>query len=64
MGYALDTTGTSRGYGGGHYVAVIGYSDSGRTVKIADPANGNGDGTYWVSTINMANWMATRGYSS
>jgi hypothetical protein len=64
MGYALDTTGTSRGYGGGHYVAVVGYSDNGRTVKIADPANVNGDGTYWMSTINMANWMATRGYSS
>jgi hypothetical protein len=32
-------------------------------VKIADPANPNGDGTYWVTTINMAGWIATHGYS-
>jgi hypothetical protein len=63
VGSSTDTTGNWHGYGGGHYVAIVGYSDNGRTVKIADPANPNGDGTYWVTTINMAQWMVNRGYS-
>jgi hypothetical protein len=58
-----DTNGGSHTYDGGHYVAVVGYQDNGRVVKIADPANSNGDGTYWVTTINLANWIATHGYS-
>jgi hypothetical protein len=33
-------------------------------VKIADPADPQGDGSYWVSTTTMANWIATRGYSA
>jgi hypothetical protein len=32
-------------------------------VKVADNANPNGDGTYWVTTINVATWIATHGYS-
>jgi hypothetical protein len=63
VGSVTDTAGGSHGYGGGHYVSIVGYKDDGRTVKIADPANQNGDRTYWVTTINMARWMATRGYS-
>jgi hypothetical protein len=62
-GTATDTDGVSHSYEGGHYLAVVGYRDDGRAVKIADPANPN-DSSYWVSTIDMANWMATRGYSS
>jgi hypothetical protein len=58
-----DTAGAWHAYDGGHYVTIVGYNDDGRTVKIADPANQNGDGTYWVTTINMANWIATHGYS-
>nr|WP_240942056.1 C39 family peptidase [Planosporangium thailandense] len=58
-----DTSGTRHTYDGGHYVTIVGYKDDGRTVKIADPANPNGDGTYWVTTIDMANWIATHGYS-
>jgi outer membrane biosynthesis protein TonB len=58
-----DTNGGWHTYDGGHYVAVVGYQDNGRVVKIADPANSNGDGTYWVTTINLANWIATHGYS-
>jgi hypothetical protein len=34
---------------------VVGYRDNGRTVEIVDPANTNGDGSYW---------MAHRVYSS
>jgi hypothetical protein len=60
---ATDTAGVWHAYDGGHYVTVVGYKDDGRTIKVADPANPNGDGTYWVTTINMANWIATHGYS-
>jgi hypothetical protein len=64
VGSATDLAGGGHSYGGGHYVTVVGYRDDGRTVKVADPANTNGDGTYWMTTINFANWMAHRGYSA
>jgi hypothetical protein len=64
VGNGLDLDGGWHGYGGGHYVTVVGYRDDGRTVKVADPANTNGDGTYWMTSINFANWMAHRGYSA
>ena len=47
---------------GGHYITVVGYRDDGRQAHIADPANPNA-ASYWVSTIDLANWMATHGYS-
>jgi hypothetical protein len=62
-GYTTDQAGGFHDYGGGHYVSVVGYKDDGRSVKVADPANQNGDGSYWVSTNAMANWIAARGYS-
>jgi hypothetical protein len=64
IGTAWDVDGVAHSYDGGHYLTVVGYKDDGRTVKIADPANVNGDGTYWMTTINLANWAATRGYAS
>jgi Peptidase_C39 like family len=63
-GTAVDSVGTAHAYDGGHYIAVVGYNDQGRGVLIADPANVNGDDFYWMSTIDLTNWMATRGYSS
>jgi hypothetical protein len=60
-GSATDTVGGWHSYPGGHYVTVVGYADEGRTVKIADPAAG---GTYWMTTISLAHWIATRGYSA
>ncbi len=63
-GTAVDSYGTSHSYAGGHYLTVVGYSDSGDTVKIADPADANGRGWYMMSTANLANWIATRGYSA
>ena len=33
-------------------------------MKISDPADTEGGGSYWISTINLANWIATRGYSA
>lgn len=47
---------------GGHYVAVVGYEDEGRILKVADPANPSVS-SYSIGTIEMANWMAQRGYS-
>lgn len=58
-----DTNGVTHTYDGGHFLAIVGYDDSGRLVKVADNADPNGDGTYWVTTINMANWIAGHGYS-
>jgi hypothetical protein len=64
VGSVTDTAGGWHSYDGGHYLTVVGYRDDGRTAKIADPANVNGDGTYWITTIQLANWMASRGYSA
>ena len=64
IGAATDETGIGHDFPGGHYIAVIGYRDEGRTVQVADSSGLFGPGTYWMSTINMANWIATRGYSA
>lgn len=62
VGGATDNTGYWRSFPGGHYVTIVGYADEGRQVQVADPS-GVGPSTYWLSTINMANWMASRGYA-
>ena len=62
-GTATDTDGVTHSYEGGHYLAVDGYRDGGQQVKISDPASPN-DPSYWMNTADMANWIATRGYSS
>jgi hypothetical protein len=64
VGGATDLLGGWHEYDGGHYVSVVGYGKGGLTMKIADPADPQGDGTYWISTSDLANWMATRGYSA
>ena len=63
-GATTDVTGATHDFPGGHYVAVVGYHDQGGTVEISDPADVNGADSYWISTTNLTNWMATRGYSS
>lgn len=63
VGGATDNAGFWRSFPGGHYIPIVGYSDDGRQVQIADPS-GVGPATYWMSTIDMANWMASRGYSA
>ncbi len=64
VGTAWDANAAPHAYDGGHYLTVVGYQDEGRLVKIADPANMAGDGSYWMTTINLANWAASRGYAS
>lgn len=63
VGDAVDTDGGWHSYGGGHYIAVVGYKDNGRTVRIADSAN-PADPSYWITTIDLANWITSRGYSA
>jgi hypothetical protein len=63
-GTVTDKAGEWHSYEGGHYLTIVGYSDKGRIVTIADPADRVGGATYQLSTIDMANWIATRGYSS
>ncbi|MDO3705906.1 C39 family peptidase [Micromonospora sp. C28SCA-DRY-2] len=62
-GSATDTGGGWHSFPGGHYIAVVGYDDDGRLVKIADSAN-PATASYWMTTIDLANWAATRGYSA
>jgi hypothetical protein len=64
IGSTTDLNGRGHTYAGGHYLAVVGYGEGGTTMKIADPADVQGGGSYWVSTINLANWIASRGYSA
>lgn len=61
-GTATDTDGLTHSYDGGHYIAVNGYRDNGDQVEIADSANPD-SASYWINTGDLANWMATRGYS-
>jgi hypothetical protein len=60
IGTATDTNGNQHSYPGGHYLTVVGYTAHGDQVKIADPW----DGSYTVTTTNLANWAATRGYTA
>ncbi|MFY1656355.1 C39 family peptidase [Micromonospora sp. WMMD1274] len=62
-GTATDTDGNTHSFEGGHYISVIGYRDDGHTVTIADSANPN-TATYRMSIDNLADWIATRGYST
>jgi hypothetical protein len=62
-GSVQDINGNFYSFPGGHYIAVVGYRDNGRTAKIADPANPN-SASYWVTTANLASWVGTRGYAS
>jgi hypothetical protein len=62
VGTATDTAGGSHSFSGGHYLTVVGYRDRGRHVKIADPADANG--SYWMTAVGLAHWVAQRGYSA
>jgi hypothetical protein len=64
IGSATNADGRVLSFPGGHYLTVVGYADDGQAVKIADPWQPVGDGTYWMSAKDLANWTATRGYSA
>ncbi|GGL95074.1 MULTISPECIES: C39 family peptidase [Micromonospora] len=62
-GTATDTDGTVHSFEGGHYISVVGYSDDGKTVTIADSANPD-QASYRMSVDNLADWIASRGYAT
>ncbi|MEV4846700.1 C39 family peptidase [Micromonospora matsumotoense] len=62
-GTAVDTDGNTHAFEGGHYISVVGYRDGGKTVTIADSANPD-TAAYRISVDNLADWIATRGYTS
>ncbi|MER7459700.1 C39 family peptidase [Micromonospora sp. NPDC126480] len=62
-GTATDIDGGVHSFEGGHYISVTGYRDGGDQVKIADSANPN-TAEYWITTEALADWIATRGYST
>ncbi|MEH1056867.1 C39 family peptidase [Micromonospora sp. CPCC 206171] len=62
-GTAYDTDGGVHSFEGGHYISVTGYRDGGHQVKIADSANPD-TAEYWMTTDALADWIATRGYST
>ncbi|WP_433386463.1 C39 family peptidase [Micromonospora sp. KLBMP9576] len=62
-GTATDTDGTTHAFEGGHYISVVGYRDNGNTVTIADSANPH-QASYRMSVNNLADWIATRGYTA
>ena len=62
-GTATDTDGNTHSFEGGHYISVVGYRDNGHTVTIADSADPN-MASYRMSVDNLADWIATRGYSA
>ncbi|SCF33802.1 C39 family peptidase, partial [Micromonospora chaiyaphumensis] len=62
-GTTTDTDGNTHSFEGGHYISVVGYRDNGKTVTIADSADPN-MASYRISVDNLADWIATRGYSA
>ncbi|WP_350934379.1 C39 family peptidase [Micromonospora mangrovi] len=62
-GTATDTDGVTHSFEGGHYISVVGYRDGGKTVTIADSANPD-QASYRISVDNLADWIATRGYTA
>ena len=64
IGTVYDTRGERHSYPGGHYVTITGYSDSGATVTVTDPADRVGSNEYQLPVGVMADWIASRGYTA
>jgi hypothetical protein len=62
-GTIVDNAGDVHSYLGGHYLTVTGYADEGRQVTITDPAYPVGSHEYQVGVGQLADWIASRGYS-
>jgi hypothetical protein len=63
-GTVTDTDGETHSYPGGHYIPVVGFDDNGDTVTIADSADEVGSPYYTITTDQLAQWIATRGYAA
>jgi hypothetical protein len=64
VGQVTDQAGEKHRYAGGHYVTVTGYTDDANTVTITDPADRKGSNEYQLPIDQLADWTATRGYTS
>jgi hypothetical protein len=64
VGQVTDTKGETHRYAGGHYLTITGYTDNGHTVTITDPADRKGSNEYQLPIDTLADWTATRGYTS
>ncbi|WFE41259.1 C39 family peptidase [Micromonospora sp. WMMD998] len=62
-GTTTDTDGNPHAFEGGHYISIVGYQNNGHTVTIADSANPN-TASYHITVDHLADWIATRGYST
>jgi hypothetical protein len=63
-GTVTDADGEVHSYEGGHYIPVVAFDDGGRTVTIADSADEVGSPYYKLTTDQLAQWIATRGYAA
>lgn len=61
VGGATDTAGQTHTYAGGHYLNVVGFG--GDIVIVADAAAPDTP-RYEMTTAGLAQWIATRGYST
>jgi hypothetical protein len=64
IGDVRDASGNLHSFPGGHYLSVVGYLDRGDTVRIADSAGDAGGPHNQLNTVDLANWIASRGYSA
>jgi RHS repeat-associated protein len=62
IGAAQDTDGDYHQYGG-HYITIVGYDDHGNVAHIYDSADVHHVNQYWMSTDNLATWIAGKGYA-
>jgi hypothetical protein len=63
-GTITDADGETHSYEGGHYIPVVAFDDGGDTVTIADSADKVGSPYYKITTDQLAQWIATRGYAA
>ncbi|SDH46558.1 Peptidase_C39 like family protein [Actinokineospora alba] len=67
-----STTSGWRSYPGGHYIAVLGYDQSGDRARVVDTGYNGGlydpqgyyYGEYWINTTELARWSYYRGYAA
>ncbi|MFE7042654.1 C39 family peptidase [Streptomyces atratus] len=64
-GTAYDTKGRKHAYNQGHYLTVVGYTNSGDNAVIEDIAiSSSKTHKYTMTTKKLATWIASKGYSA
>jgi hypothetical protein len=65
IGHEYDDAGVYHNYATGHYLTVVGFTQNGADVLIEDVAIAStGRHQYWMSAVNLADWIANKGYSA